>query len=273
MSDPSASLRLGTALSDFPAEKCLCFTQADEHSEIAIANPDMQDKRKLLAIFPLFLFVSVALGGPFEDARSAAARGDFATAVRILQPLDEQGEPAARYILALAYRDGQGVPQNYGAAIKRLRQVADLGIAPAQVSLGGMYANGQGVRKDFVEAVKWIRLAADQGNADAEFHLGGFYLNGQGVPQDYSESAKWFRLAADRGSPDAQYMTGVMYGKGQGVLQDFVEAHKWLNLAAAHANEAELRNNAITDRARVASMMSSEQVAEAQKLAREWTQK
>ena len=57
-----------------------------------------------------------------------------------------------------------------------------------------------------------------------------------------------------------------MHEQGQGVPQDYVVAHMWLNLAAAQGVE-----DAREGRDRVAGMMTSAQIAEAQRLAREWT--
>jgi uncharacterized protein len=56
-----------------------------------------------------------------------------------------------------------------------------------------------------------------------------------------------------------------MYANGRGVPQDYIIAHMWLNLAAASGDK-----NAVTNRDRVAALMTPTQVAEAQKLAREW---
>jgi TPR repeat protein len=59
-----------------------------------------------------------------------------------------------------------------------------------------------------------------------------------------------------------------MYSNGQGVPQDFVQTHMWFNLAAAQGN-AEAKNF----RNLIAKDMTSEQIAEAQRLAREWRPK
>ncbi|MBP2679069.1 MAG: hypothetical protein H6Q82_2134, partial [Deltaproteobacteria bacterium] len=60
-----------------------------------------------------------------------------------------------------------------------------------------------------------------------------------------------------------------------GVLQDYVLAHKWFNLAASRypASEIDARKKAIHNRDLVASKMTPAQIAEAQKLAREWKPK
>jgi TPR repeat protein len=59
-----------------------------------------------------------------------------------------------------------------------------------------------------------------------------------------------------------------MYFDGQGVPQDYVLAHKWLNLAAAQGGMRS--DTAVKARDNVASQMTPEQIAEAQRLAREW---
>jgi TPR repeat protein len=58
-----------------------------------------------------------------------------------------------------------------------------------------------------------------------------------------------------------------MYQTGKGVLQDYVQAHKWFNLAAA--NHEKYR----ADRDRLAKLMTTAQIAKAQRLAREWKPK
>jgi len=56
-----------------------------------------------------------------------------------------------------------------------------------------------------------------------------------------------------------------LYERGEGVPKDFALAHMWLNLAAAQG-----QSGAQTELDRLASKMTSGQVAEAQRLARVW---
>jgi len=74
-------------------------------------------------------------------------------------------------------------------------------------------------------------------------------------------------LAAQTGAPDALFELGMLYATGRDIDADLVTAHKWFNLAAARGNEA-----ARSYRVELAQEMSAEQIAEAQKLAREWLQ-
>ncbi len=154
--------------------------------------------------------------------------------------------------------------------MKRLLVVAALAVGLAMPAWGqdidaGMAAFSRG---DYAASLKELRPLAEQGNAAARYNLGVMYTNGKGVPQDYAEAVRWYRMAAEQGIADAQYNLGFMYDKGEGVTQDYAQAHKWFNLAASRGID-EARNN----RDIVAERMTAEQIAEAQRLAREWQPK
>ncbi len=91
---------------------------------------------------------------------------------------------------------------------------------------------------------------------------------GRGVPQDYREAAKWYRKAADQGDALSQTFLGLMYRHGQGVAQDYVQALMWYNLAAAQGEK-----RARKWRVNLTEKMTPAQIAEAQRLAREWKPK
>ena len=156
---------------------------------------------------------------------------------------------------------------DYATALRLFRSLADRGNATAQDNLGSMYAHGEGVAQSFTEAAKWFRLAADQGNATAQYRLGCLY-DACGGTQDYAQAVKWYRRAADQGLAAAQFGLGTMYESGLGVPQDYVLAHMWLNLSAAQGVRA-----AQLSRDDLAERMTPAQIAEAQKLARDWKPK
>ncbi len=189
---------------------------------------------KILAALALCLCITTAQANLFDDAVAAHGRADYAGALRLFRPLAEQGYANAQYNLALMYISGQGTPQ------------------------------------DYAEAFKWNQLAAEQGKADAQYNLGNMYRQGRGVPQNYAEAVKWYRLAAEQGYAYALNNLGNMYDEGQGVLQDYVEAHKWYNLAASRKTEEDSRKRSIENRDIVAKLMTPSQIAEAQKLAKQW---
>jgi TPR repeat protein len=96
------------------------------------------------------------------------------------------------------------------------------------------------------------------------------YDGGRGVPQDYSAALSWYRKAAEQGNAAAENNLGPLYAYGRGVPQDYVQAYMWFQLAASHFPEKENRERAIKNRDIIAAEMTPAQIADAQKLAREW---
>jgi len=154
------------------------------------------------------------------------------------------------------------------AAAKDLRKSAEAGDAAAQYRLGLLYDEGSGVPQNSIQAKEWFEKAATQGHARAQLHLGMVYLAGDGAPQSAQMALIWFHRAAEQEEGLAFAKLGGMYARGRGVLQDFIQAHMWYNLGAAHGDlkAAEARDA-------LAQQMSATQIAEAQRLAREWKPK
>jgi len=115
---------------------------------------------------------------------------------------------------------------------------------------------------DYATALRLLRPLAEKGDPDAQINLGNMYFDGHGVQQDQAETVKWYLLAADQGSADAQIALGFLYEYGQAVPQNYVQAHKWFDLAGSSLYRDTL-----------AAKMTPAQIAEAQKLAREWKPK
>jgi hypothetical protein len=228
-------------------------------------------KSALLACVCSFVLAGQAIADPLLNAMLAYYNNDFATAATLLLPLADKGNAEAQYFLGTMYDKGQGVPQDYKAAITWYRLAAKQGVDDAQDAIGKMYDYGRGVSQDYKEAEKWYRLAAEQGDADAQFNLGYLYAQGKGVPQNLNEAVKWNRRAAEQGYADAQANLGLMYGNGQGVTQDYVLAHMWLNIAAANSTNSEQQKELIQRRNLITEVMTPNQLAEAQELARKCT--
>lgn len=135
-----------------------------------------------------------------------------------------------------------------------------------QVAQGNRYYYGKSVEQDLEEAARWYNLAARQGNPEGEFYLARCYSRGDGVPKNHLEAAKWYRLAALQGNPDAQYQLGRCYVLHEGVEKNNIMAYMWLNLAAITGNES-----ARQDRDGVAQRMTDAEIANAQRLSKEWS--
>jgi hypothetical protein len=67
----------------------------------------------------------------------------------------------------------------------------------------------------------------------------------------------------------ARFFLGVMYADGKGVAQDYAQAHMWFNLATCR----ERFKRAAEDQDKLEELMTPDQITEAQRLARGWTEK
>jgi hypothetical protein len=73
----------------------------------AIMNPT---SKKVIAAATVMLSHSApAFAGPLEDADTAHREGDYATALRLLSPLADQGHPIAQFLLGIMHFKREGV--------------------------------------------------------------------------------------------------------------------------------------------------------------------
>lgn len=157
---------------------------------------------------------------------------------------------------------------DYATALHEWQPLAKQGHAAAQYHLGLLYSNGQGLPKDDAQARQWFEKAASQGHVDAQVNLGSLYDYGRGGAQDFKMAVRWYRRSAEQGNDLAQRRLGLLYERGDGVPKDFVQAYMWYKLGAANG----VKSGAIM-RDELAARMTSDQLAEAKKLAREWKPK
>ena len=138
----------------------------------------------------------------------------------------------------------------------------------AQFALALHYAKGHGVHQDDGEAVRWATLAAHQGHMIAQYNLGIMYAAGRGVErQDDVQAAKWYGLSAQQGYTLAQSSLALQYKLGLrlGMARDPIQALMWLTIAARQGD-----TKAVAERDNLTLSMTPVEIAEAQKLAREW---
>src|SRR6185503_15600829 len=121
--------------------------------------PVAQTRRTRLTLAVLLLAATPAAAGPYQDGVAALSSGDYATALKLWQPL------------------------------------ADAGSAEAQSQIGVLYLNGRGVKQDYAAALAWLNRAAAQGDGNAEFNLGVIYHEGYGVPRDDAAADRWYEPA------------------------------------------------------------------------------
>ncbi|MDZ7842442.1 MAG: protein kinase [Gammaproteobacteria bacterium] len=168
-------------------------TDAAPAAPAAVESPDAGETRRL------------------EDGVAAYYAGDYDIAYRLLNPLAENGQPRARFRVAMMYYHGRGVNQDVNLAetfireaLPAIRERVEQGAAWAQADLASLYADGIVVAENDKEAVRLYTLAAEQGYAGAQTNLGVMYANGEGVFRNRDNAIQWFRRAAEQGDRIAQ---------------------------------------------------------------------
>ena len=152
-------------------------------------------------------------------------------------PLDDviakaqKGNAAAQLTLAVWYRDGKGVEQNFTQAMHWGHLAADHGYAPAMDFVGYAYLTGLGVKQNTKIAYGYFHAGAEK-SAQAAFNLGQCYFGAQGVDQDVPKALKAWKKAADLGSGIAAAEAAMVYLSGDGVPADPEEARRLASRSA-----------------------------------------
>lgn len=152
---------------------------------------------------------------------------------------------------------------NFVTAMQEWKLLANDGDAIAQNMIGDFYLKGVGVPQDYAESARWFMLAAENGLPFAQAQLGVMSHEGKGVSQSDINAVSWLNLAAHQGYSPAQVALGLLYYQGDDDIKDDVLAHMWLNIASVNKSKS-----AAGFRDRVESLMTNDQIAEAQLRAR-----
>src|SRR5262249_4511776 len=139
----------------------------------------------------------------------------------------------------------------------------------AMQNLGTAYTLGRGAERDDAQSAQWWQKAADAGSLDAMLVLATAYNDGIGVARDQVAAARWWTQGANLGDPRAQHQLALAIFRGEGVARDLTEAYKWLYIAAS-ISPAEDRVFYMNVRDSMGTNMTGEELAEAQRRAREW---
>jgi uncharacterized protein len=245
-----------------------------------------------------FFFSEIVAAEEFENAMKAYNQSDFVKAFSLTQPIAENGNSAAQFLLGVMYTNGEGVTRDHKQAYIWYKKAAEQGRGAAQYNLGMMHIKGDGIPLNYNIAAEWFRKAAEQDISAAQFKLAHMFDVGNGVPQSYAEAIYWYTKAAEQGYLDAQFNLGalyqknhslqnleqavvyykmasaqgdlqaqsnlgVMYAQGLGVEQDDLKAYMWWSLAA---NQSE-NGKAVENLTILVKKMTSSQIEAGRKLA------
>jgi Sel1 repeat-containing protein len=177
-----------------------------------------------------------------RDVTCALHKGSWAKELAAALSAAVPNEASAAAARKLA--EAAGLCHEDALRLNTIRSLAERGDARSQAILGithwyrGKHVDQDKAKgaKNLVESLRWLQQAAEQGDGEAQEFLAMSNLDGDGVAQDYVQAYTWFTLAIPRREKSDQ-------GSLRGVLDEL--AHK----------------------------MTQTQIAEAQRLARDWKPK
>jgi hypothetical protein len=166
----------------------------------------------------------------------ARQRGEFPTAIELLRPVAEAGDPEAQNAIGemlIAGKQGMTGTTGDDEAAEWFRKAAVQGFAAGQINFGLMLEHGKGVARDEAGASRWYRRAALDGFAAGQHHLARLYQTGKGVPLDIGQAVFWYAKAVNQHFAPAQYAYGLMHRDGIGVSKNPEEAIRLFRRAAS----------------------------------------
>lgn len=247
-----------------------------------------------------FVVVLAASGWGHADVTAGLAaldEGKVPEAAKQFQAAWDAGDADGAFYLGRLFELGVGIEADLTRAAQLYAVGAESGSARAKNRYGLMFIEGRPVLKDFERGTKLVCEAAAAGDANGQFNCGVSHADGLGVPVDPAKAQDWWRKAADQGqiaatnylardllaqaAPDkaaalALFEKTGAQGNPMGLFEtakllaedpkaDQVKAYAFANLAAArfHPEAAALRD-------RIEAGLDATQIAEAQKLSRDW---
>ena len=149
----------------------------------------------------LCLFVALTLGLVFPALAEAQSEtdpaevlldaGDYPGAISMLEARAARGDAVAISWLAHVYREGLGVPQDFGRAVELDRRAAAAGVARSQNALGHSLVAGFGTERDEVAGLDWLRRAAESGEARFQFDYARTLVSDRVSVPDAAAAALW----------------------------------------------------------------------------------
>lgn len=208
---------------------------------------------------------------------------DSETGINWLSKAADNGNIRAVSMMGVRYLNGDGVEEDPDKATLFLRAAADAKNTKAQLLMGFLHDHGKNVEQSDDVASRYYYAAAlngeteaaerlvklsERGSREAQTYAGLLYKDGTGVGTNASKAAELVLKGAEQNFGLAQYMISHAYGSGQGFEQDYLKAHMWANLAAANEHEGATKRRDVWSQ-----LMTPEQIAQAQDMARDWTAK
>ncbi|MDU7463083.1 tetratricopeptide repeat protein [Haemophilus haemolyticus] len=148
-----------------------------------------------------------------DQGIEAVKKEDYQTALKLWEPLAEQGNVSAQFNLGLMYHlmyekapSTSNKVEALSESIKWYKKAAEQGNVGAQLNLADIYENS--IILNYAEAMKLYEKLAEQGNPAAQAKLGTIYLDSRKaesfkIKRDEVKAKKFFKQACNNGVKEA----------------------------------------------------------------------
>jgi len=175
----------------------------------------------------------------FDQAMLAYEKGDYKNALKLAEPLAEQGSPLAQNFLGVMYERGQGVIASKTKAADWYERAAGQGNVMAQVNLARVILDDRPAR-----AINWLKKASAKNYPPALATLGMLYAEGGKAPLSIQKAFSYLEKGASYGYAPAQMALAELYmAAGPNPRPD--KAYYWSVLALSDKSLDEAAVNAV----------------------------
>ena len=150
-------------------------------------------KTLFLLLTPFLLFSS-----NIQTALDFANKGDYKTAISILEPLEKSGNVKATYAMSQMRYFGHGVKKDLKRAFGGFFKCSMTGHPGAQYYMGMMLLLGEGTSQNDKEASIWLQKSVSGGFAKASCPLSLLYLEGKGVTKNLEKATRLLRIGTSK---------------------------------------------------------------------------
>ena len=113
--------------------------------------------------------------------------------------------------------------ENYKLAFQYWLESANQNDTLSQFYLALLYKNGLGIKQDFIKAFELFEKVSEKGMFEGYYNLGLLYYNGLGVEKNFSKALIAFDKAKIK-IFESYYYLGVIHSQPDKVYTDFIKA-------------------------------------------------
>jgi len=181
----------------------------------------------LLIICTLTTAAQVPNNPTVEKAKQMINRGDYSSAMPLLQLEAKKLNGEALYLIATMYQNGYGVDKDIKHARELATEAGKVGYTKAYRFMGKL---------DEAEGVWWSAQAnyeemVAKGDPEGWQLIAQLYYDGRGVDRDVTKAFNYFKTAADAGDSWGAMMVSHLYLVGDGTKADENKAFEYARKA------------------------------------------